>query len=50
MGIANGVGIHGTGQEWSIGSRASHGCIRMRVSDVKDLYPRVPVGATVLIR
>lgn len=50
MGITNGVGIHGTGQEYSIGSRASHGCIRMRVSDVKDLYPRVPVGTTVLIR
>ena len=50
MGITNGVGIHGTGQEWSVGSRASHGCIRMRVSDVKDLYPRVPVGTTVLLR
>ena len=50
MGITNGIGIHGTGQEYSIGSRASHGCIRMRVADVKDLYPRVPVGATVLIR
>ena len=50
MGIANGVGIHGTGQEWSIGSRASHGCIRMRVKDVINLYPRVPVGTRVLIR
>jgi lipoprotein-anchoring transpeptidase ErfK/SrfK len=50
MGIANGVGIHGTGQEWSIGSRTSHGCIRMRVADVIDLYPRVPVGTPVLIK
>jgi lipoprotein-anchoring transpeptidase ErfK/SrfK len=50
MGIVNGVGIHGTGEEGSIGSRASHGCIRMRVADVIDLYPRVPVGAPVLIR
>ena len=50
MGIANGVGIHGTSQEYSIGSRASHGCIRMRVADVIDLYPRVPVGTPVLIR
>ena len=49
MGIANGVGIHGTGEDWSIGSRASHGCIRMHVWDVKDLYPRVPVGTPVLI-
>jgi lipoprotein-anchoring transpeptidase ErfK/SrfK len=50
MGIANGVGIHGTGEDYSIGSAASHGCIRMHVADVKDLYPRVPVGTTVLIR
>ena len=50
MGIAGGVGIHGTSQEYSIGSRASHGCIRMRVADVIDLYPRVPVGTPVLIR
>ena len=50
MGITNGVGIHGTGEDWSIGSRASHGCIRMHVWDVKDLFPRVPVGAVVLIR
>jgi lipoprotein-anchoring transpeptidase ErfK/SrfK len=50
MGIVNGVGIHGTGQEYSIGSQASHGCLRMRVADVIDLYPRVPVGTPVLIR
>jgi lipoprotein-anchoring transpeptidase ErfK/SrfK len=50
MGIVNGVGIHGTADSWSIGSRASHGCIRMTVSDVVDLYPRVPVGTPVLIR
>jgi lipoprotein-anchoring transpeptidase ErfK/SrfK len=49
MGIANGVGIHGTGQDYSIGTRASHGCIRMHVSDVKLLYRRVPVGTAVLI-
>lgn len=49
MGIVNGVGIHGTGQEYSIGSRASHGCIRMRVADVIRLYRRVPVGTPVRI-
>jgi hypothetical protein len=49
MGIVNGVGIHGTGAPGSIGSRASHGCIRMTVPDVIDLYPRVPVGSPVLI-
>jgi lipoprotein-anchoring transpeptidase ErfK/SrfK len=49
MGIVNGVGIHGTGIPGSIGSRASHGCIRMTVPDVIDLYPRVPVGTPVVI-
>jgi lipoprotein-anchoring transpeptidase ErfK/SrfK len=50
LGIYNGVGIHGTAEDWSIGSQASHGCIRMHVSDVIDLYDRVPVGTPVLIR
>lgn len=50
LGIADGVGIHGTSEDWSIGSRASHGCLRMHVKDVIDLYPRVPVGTTVLIK
>ena len=50
LGIVNGVGIHGTSAEYSIGTRASHGCIRMRVADVIDLYPRVPVGTPVYIR
>jgi len=50
MGIANGVGIHGTGEDWSIGTRASHGCIRMHVPDVIDLFKHVPVGTPVLIQ
>ena len=50
MGIANGVGIHGTGEDYSIGTRASHGCIRMHVPDVVDLFKRVPVGTPVLIQ
>ena len=50
LGIANGVGIHGTAEDWSIGTAASHGCIRLHVSDVIDLYNRVPVGAPVLIK
>jgi lipoprotein-anchoring transpeptidase ErfK/SrfK len=50
MGIINGVGIHGTGEDYSIGSAASHGCIRMHVPDVKDLFSRTPVGTPVLIK
>jgi lipoprotein-anchoring transpeptidase ErfK/SrfK len=50
LGIVNGVGIHGTDATWSLGSRASHGCIRMAIVDVKRLYDRVPVGALVMIK
>jgi lipoprotein-anchoring transpeptidase ErfK/SrfK len=50
IGITDGVGIHGTAQSWSIGTRASHGCIRMHVPDVIALYRRVPLGTPVLIR
>lgn len=48
--LGNGIGIHGTSESFSIGTSASHGCIRMHVSDVVDLFPRVPLGAAVLIR
>jgi lipoprotein-anchoring transpeptidase ErfK/SrfK len=43
------VGIHGTNAPSSIGHAASHGCIRMRVADVIDLYKRVFVGTPVQI-
>ena len=49
LGIYDGVGIHGTSDDASIGTQASHGCIRMHVSDVEDLYPRVPIGTPVYI-
>ncbi|HET6494862.1 MAG TPA: L,D-transpeptidase family protein, partial [Thermoleophilia bacterium] len=46
----SGVGIHGTQDDSSIGSYASHGCIRMHIPDVEDLYTRVVVGMPVIIR
>ena len=49
MGIFAGAGIHGTDAIGSIGTAASHGCIRMRIPDVIDLYDKVPVGAPVYI-
>ena len=33
--------IHGTNHEEQIGSRASHGCIRMRTADVAELFDLV---------
>jgi hypothetical protein len=49
MGIFDGAGIHGTDAINSIGTAASHGCIRMRIPDVVELYDEVPVGAPVYI-
>ncbi|MHB8842625.1 MAG: L,D-transpeptidase, partial [Candidatus Aquicultor sp.] len=37
-------GIHGTNEPWVIGTRASHGCIRMRNKEVLELWPQVDVG------
>lgn len=50
LGLRDGIGIHGTSESWSIGTRASHGCLRMHVKDVVDLYPRIPMGTQVKIR
>lgn len=47
MGFFDGAGIHGTSDRGSIGSPASHGCVRMLEEDVIDLYDRVPVGSTI---
>ena len=49
MGIYAGAGIHGTTDVGSLGSAASHGCIRMAIPDVIDLYDRTPMGTTVYI-
>jgi lipoprotein-anchoring transpeptidase ErfK/SrfK len=51
LGIFDGAGIHGIdpSEYGSIGHAASHGCVRMRIPDVEDLYPRVPVGAPIFI-
>ena len=40
---------NGTADDGSIGSAASHGCIRMHVSDVVQLYPRVPLNTPLYI-
>jgi lipoprotein-anchoring transpeptidase ErfK/SrfK len=49
LGIFDGAGIHGTDDIASLGSAASHGCVRMSVPDVIDLYDRVPVGTPIYI-
>jgi lipoprotein-anchoring transpeptidase ErfK/SrfK len=46
---APGILIHGSYATGSIGSYASHGCIRMAIWDAEDIFPRVPVDTRVLI-
>ena len=46
---APGIRIHGTPDDASIGHYASHGCIRMHISDSEDLFGRVGVGTPVVI-
>ena len=41
--------IHGSNEPWTIGTKVSSGCIRMRNEDVIDLYGRVNVGTRVLV-
>jgi lipoprotein-anchoring transpeptidase ErfK/SrfK len=43
------VGIHGTPDAASIGYSASHGCVRMRISEAEWLFQRVEVGTPVFI-
>ena len=49
MGIYGGAGFHGTADIGSIGSAASHGCVRMLIPDIIDLYDRVEVGTPVFV-
>ncbi len=44
-----GVGIHGTSDEESIGTQASHGCFRMRVRDVVELFDQVKLYTPVVV-
>ncbi len=46
---AAGYGIHGTDEPESVGRAVSQGCVRMRNSDVEELFGWVPPGAKVHI-
>ena len=49
IGFNGGVGFHGTASSGSLGTAASHGCIRMSPADVIDLFERVSTGTPVLV-
>ena len=46
---APGIRIHGTYSTGSIGSYASHGCIRMHIPDVEQLFEMVEIDTPVLV-
>jgi lipoprotein-anchoring transpeptidase ErfK/SrfK len=50
MGYHDGEGIHGTKDIESLGTQASHGCIRMSPTAVKQLFRRVKVGTPVFLQ
>ncbi len=49
MGFYAGAGIHGTDDLASLGTAASHGCVRMSIPDVEELYDQVPLGTPIYI-
>ena len=50
MGFHDGQGIHGTSDIDSLGGSASHGCIRMAVKDVEELYEKVDKGTPIFVQ
>ena len=50
LGFHDGQGIHGTADLASLGTAASHGCIRMSVPAVKELYSEVKVGTPLFLQ
>ena len=45
-----GIGIHGTNDPQSLGYSVSHGCVRMAMADVEELFELVAEGTQVEIR
>jgi lipoprotein-anchoring transpeptidase ErfK/SrfK len=44
------IGFHGTNQEESIGQAISHGCVRMRDSEIQQLFTQVTIGTPVIVQ
>lgn len=49
LAIYEGAGIHGTEETSSLGTAASHGCVRMSIPDVEELYDQVEIGTPIFI-
>jgi L,D-transpeptidase ErfK/SrfK len=44
------IGFHGTNKEKSVGGAVSHGCLRMRNDDIRNIYTQVNMGTTVIVK
>jgi hypothetical protein len=44
------IGFHGTPHKWAIGHAVSHGCLRMRNEDIRQLYEQVSLETKVVVR
>jgi lipoprotein-anchoring transpeptidase ErfK/SrfK len=44
------IGFHGTNDENLVGQAVSHGCLRMRNTDIRALYKQVGIGTPVIVR
>lgn len=45
----NWIGFHGTPTPKSVGTAASHGCIRMYNKDISELFAKIPIGTEVTV-
>ncbi len=43
------IGIHGTNQPWALGTRVSHGCIRVDNDEITKMAAFLPLGTPVVI-
>jgi lipoprotein-anchoring transpeptidase ErfK/SrfK len=48
--LGEGLAIHGTKNQASVGRAVSHGCMRMKKGDIDEVYNLVEVGTKVLIQ
>jgi L,D-transpeptidase ErfK/SrfK len=49
LGIPGGYAIHGTNKRDGVGSRVSHGCMRLYPENIEELFRIVPIGTKVTI-
>ncbi|MEM1311354.1 MAG: L,D-transpeptidase [Cyanobacteria bacterium P01_H01_bin.153] len=44
------IGIHGTNQEELVGQAVSHGCVRMRDSEIQEVFGKIAIGTPITVQ